>query len=135
MTTHALRPSLRVTLALDGVACLVMGVGLASLASPLEGLTDLSSAFLRGAGLLLLPVGAFILAIASRREIPGWGVAFIVTGNAAWIAASLALPLIGLIEPNALGLTLVLGQAAVVAVLTGLEHAQRPLGGDQVLQA
>ena len=135
MTSHHLRLDLGTTLALDGVASLVMGAGLAGFASALGSLTDLPPAFLGMAGLLLLPVGASILAVASRREIPGWGVTVVLAGNAARVAASLALPLIGLVRPNAFGLVLVLGQAAAVAVLAGLEHAQRPRGEDSVLQA
>jgi hypothetical protein len=128
-------PRLRTTLALDGVACLAMGAGLATLSGFLGSHTDLSPTFLQAAGLLLLPIGAFILAVAMRREIPGWGVALIVAGNAGWVLASLILPLVGLIQPNILGLVLVIGQAVAVAVLAGLEQAYRPHRKGQILQA
>jgi hypothetical protein len=57
MTSRELS-SLRAILALDALACLGMGAGLAALAPALAGLTDLPSAFVRAAGLALLPVGA-----------------------------------------------------------------------------
>lgn len=128
-------PQLRAILALDGVACLAMGAGLAGLSSFLGSQTDLSPTFLRVAGLLLLPIGAFILAVASRREIPGWGVTLIVAGNGGWVLASLILPLVGLIQPNVLGLVLVIGQAVAVAVIAGLEHVYHPHGSGRTLQA
>jgi hypothetical protein len=117
--------SLRAILALDALACLGMGAGLAALAPALAGLTDLPSAFVRAAGLALLPVGAFILWAASRRDVPAWAVALIVAGNAAWVVLSVALPLAGLVRPNALGLALLLGQAAAVAALAALEWSRR----------
>ncbi len=126
MTTALDRLTLRRILILDGGACIGMGLGLALLAPALGPATDLAVPFLRGAGLLLLPVGLFILAIAARSEIPAWGVTILVAGNAAWVAVSVALPLLGLLKPNGLGLLLLLGQAAAVAILAGLEHMQRP---------
>ena len=127
-------PWLRTTLALDGVACLAMGAGLAGLSSFLGSQTDLSPTFLRVAGLLLLPIGAFILAVASRREISGWGMTLIVAGNAGWVLASLILPPVGLIQPNVLGLVLVIGQAVAVAVIAGLEAVHHPHGSGRTLQ-
>ena len=59
-------PQLRAVLALDRMACLAMGAGLAGLLSLLGSHTDLSLTFLRMAGLLLLPIGAFIRAVAPR---------------------------------------------------------------------
>ncbi|TNC63997.1 hypothetical protein [Rubellimicrobium roseum] len=126
MTGFSARPDLRLILRVDGAACLVMGAGLATLASPLGALTDMPPAFLRATGLLLVPIATIILAIASRSRIPARGVALIVAGNTAWVVASLALPLLGLIQPNALGWMLLLGQAAAVAGLAGLEQAHRP---------
>jgi hypothetical protein len=126
MTLLDRHPALRSILRLDGIACLAMGVGLAALAPALGSFTGLAPGFLRWAGIALLPVGAFILAVASRREIPAWSVAAIVAGNAAWVLASVALPLLGLVQPNLMGWGLLLGQAAAVAGLTALEQAGRP---------
>ena len=126
MTLLKGRPTLRSILRLDGVACLAMGVGMAALAPTLGAFTDLAPSVLLGAGVVLLPTGTFILAVAQRREIPAKGVALIVLGNAAWVLASIALPLLGLVQPNAIGWVLLLGQAAAVAGLTALEHAHHP---------
>jgi uncharacterized protein YjeT (DUF2065 family) len=119
----------------DGLACLGMGAGLAGLAPALASLTELAPSFLRGAGLLLLPIGAFILWLATRREVPAWGVAATVAGNAAWVAASLGLLAVGLVQPNGLGTALILGQAAAVAVIAALEHARRPGRTDAAARA
>ncbi|WP_181703662.1 hypothetical protein [Chthonobacter albigriseus] len=117
---------LRPILMADAAACLVMGIGLIGLAGPLEPLTGLSQTFAMVAGALLLPVAAFILVVASRPAIPAAGVAVIVAGNVGWIAASLLILATGMVQTTALGTTLVLAQAAAVAVITALEHAARP---------
>lgn len=129
MPRHRSLLALRPVLVVDGLACLAMAAGLLGLASPLATLTDLPVALLRGAGLVLGPVGAFILWLASRREVPAAGVALVVGGNAAWVAASLGLLVDGLVQPNSLGTALVLAQAAAVAGIAALEHARRPRQG------
>ncbi|TNC47730.1 hypothetical protein FHG66_16070 [Rubellimicrobium rubrum] len=117
-------PTLSTILVLDAVACLAMGLGLASVAPAIAGFTDLPSAFVRAAGVVLLPIGVFILMVASRSEIRAWAVPLIVTGNLAWVLLSVSLPLAGLVQPNALGWAFLLGQALAVATLTALEHTQ-----------
>ncbi|MCH4541998.1 hypothetical protein [Ochrobactrum sp. POC9] len=53
---------------------------------------------------------------------------FIILGNGAWVAASLFLPVAGMIIPNLFGWTFLVGQAAAVTALTGLEiRASRTL--------
>jgi hypothetical protein len=113
--------STRTVLVADGALCLAMGAGLIALRTVLAAPTGLDAGFLAGAGLLLLPVGAFILAVASGWFPARLGLAAIVVGNVGWAAASVILPLTGLIAPTALGLALVLGQAAAVAVIAAVE--------------
>jgi hypothetical protein len=43
--------------------------------------------------------------------------------NAAWVAASARALLLGWIQPNGLGYAFVIGQAAAVAVLAGMQYA------------
>lgn len=111
----------RTVLVADGLLCLAMGAGLIGLQGALAGPTGLSPAFLAGAGGLLLPVGAFILLVASGRFPPRAGLALVVAGNVGWAALSAILPAAGLIAPTALGLALVLAQAAAVAVIAAVE--------------
>lgn len=105
--------------ALDAATCVVAGLAMALGAAPLAGLTQLPAALLLGAGLAMLPVAALFAFIAARprgtRGLAWLGVA----GNAAWAAASVAV--LGVVPANGLGVAFVLAQAAVVALLAGLE--------------
>lgn len=113
--------STRSILVADGALCLAMGVGLIALRGLLAEPTGLAPGFLAGAGALLVPVGAFILAVVAGWVPFRFGLAVIVAGNVAWAIASVILPLTGVIAPAPLGLALVLLQAAAVAVIAALE--------------
>jgi len=120
-------PALRTLLTLDAITCTVMGGLLLAVAGPLAGVTQIPAGFLSGAGLLLLPVAAFMVAVARLRPIPGWAAHMVVLGNALWVVASVALPASGVLEPNLPGWICLLSQAAVVGLLAVLEFeaAQR----------
>ncbi|PSJ38296.1 hypothetical protein [Allosphingosinicella deserti] len=109
-------------LLLDAASCLGMGALLAIVAGPLTGLFGIDLAILRGAGLLLLPIGLFIGWTALRpvlRPLPIW---LVIAGNLLWTAESFVL-----IASNAgitgLGQAFVAAQALMVAALTLLETA------------
>jgi hypothetical protein len=111
--------TLRRLLAFDAATCLAMGVALLALAGPLAAPLGLPAGWLRGAGALLLPCAA-LMAWAARpaahqRALAG----VVVAGNAAWVAASVAVS--ALFALTAVGEALVLGQAAAVALLAALE--------------
>lgn len=110
-------------LLVDAASCAALGALLALVPTPVAGLTALPPALLLGAGLSLLPVAAFIAWVATRTPVPVAGVRVVVAGNLLWVAASLVLLVSGWIAPNALGTAFVAGQALVVALLAGLEHA------------
>ncbi len=126
MERHARIPTLRTLLTLDAVTCTVMG-GLLLAAGPLAGITQIPAGFLSGAGMLLLPIAAFMVAVARLRPIPGWAAHMVVLGNVLWVVASVALPASGVLEPNLAGWICLLAQALVVALLAVLEFegAQR----------
>lgn len=111
------RLSLRGLLALDAVTCLVMGGLLLVAGGVLAPPLGLPHDLLFYAGLALLPVAAFMLAVAVPSAPPAAGVFVVVAGNWLWVAASLALPLFGLVSPTALGYAFLVIQAAAVAVL------------------
>ena len=113
--------SLAALLAVDAATCAGMGALLALGAGPISTLTALPAPFLVSAGIVLLPVAAFMAVFARARRVPGWAVLVVVAGNLAWVAASLALPLSGAVAPNALGWSALAAQAMVVAGLAGLE--------------
>ncbi|HEY6123822.1 MAG TPA: hypothetical protein VIV63_04165 [Steroidobacteraceae bacterium] len=107
---------LRRMLALDGITCLLMGLVLVLAADELSKLFALPVNLLVYAGILLFPCAALMLAIAGRPWPPSTLVWMVIAGNALWVLASLVVALV-LFEPSALGLSFLLLQAAVVAVL------------------
>ncbi len=78
---------------------------------------------LRGAGLVLLPWGAFVAWCASRMVPPRPAVLAVVVLNLIWAVDSVMLLATGWVAPNGLGVGFVLGQAAMgggIAVLQWL---------------
>jgi len=113
--------SLNGLLGIDAVTCLGMGVLLVAASGPIAALTGISAPLLFWAGLLLLPTAAFMALFARVRQVPAWAAFVVIGGNLLWALASIALPLAGLVVPNALGWSFLIAQAAVVVVLTVLE--------------
>ena len=126
MTDLLHRSSLRSVLALDAATCAVMGVLLVSASGLIFGITLIPAPLLFWAGLVLLPIAAFMAFFARAATVPSWAVQVIVLGNVLWVLGSVALPGLGLISPNAFGWLFLLAQAAVVAVFAGLEWSARP---------
>jgi hypothetical protein len=115
-------------LAIDAITCAAMGALLMVAAGPVAALTALPAPFLFWAGAVLLPIAAFMALSARLRPIPAAAAALVVLGNIGWVIASLLLPALGFVTPNALGWIFLAAQAAVVAVLATLEAQamQRP---------
>ncbi|SNS47081.1 hypothetical protein SAMN06295912_10763 [Sphingomonas laterariae] len=88
MTNHIF---LRRILAIDAVSCLGMGAMLVLAAPALAGPFGLEAILLRGAGLLLLPLGLFIGWLASRAVPPAALVWIVILGNLGWGLESLLL--------------------------------------------
>jgi hypothetical protein len=127
------RLSLRNVLVLDAVTCAAMGGLLLVAGGILAGPLGLPHDLLFYAGLLLLPVAAFMALIALPARTSALGVAIVIAGNWLWVAASVALPILGLVAPTALGLAFLLVQAVAVSVLAILE--QRAFSGRQATVA
>lgn len=121
--------SLQNLLELDSLTCSLMGVGLISAAGPIGAWTALPAPLLFWAGILLLPIAAFMAVSARSVPIRRWAATIVILGNCAWVIASLTLPLSGLITPNLLGWLLLVGQAGLVAVLALAEFGagNRPI--------
>jgi hypothetical protein len=113
--------SLNGLLAIDAITCAAMGALLMVAAGPVAALTALPAPFLFWAGAVLLPIAAFMALSASLRPVPAAAAALVVLGNIGWVIASLLLPALGFVTPNALGWIFLAEQAAVVAVLATLE--------------
>jgi len=112
---------LRRVLYADTATCIATGALLTLDAAPLSPLLGLPAALLLYSGLSLFPIAAFMLWVATRRDIPHPGAWLVVIGNAAWVIGSVAV-LAGL-SPTTLGYAFVIAQAVVVALLAELEYA------------
>ena len=113
--------SLRALLLMDAVSCAGLGALLLAVPSVIANWTDIPPSLLHEAGLFLIPIATSLALIARMELVPHRGVALVVAGNLLWVAASLLLPLLGLIAPNALGWVFLSGQAGFVTILTWLE--------------
>jgi hypothetical protein len=114
---------LRRVLALDSASCAAIGLLLSVGAGPLSGLLGLGEKLLFGAGLLLLPLAAFIAWLASRPAPPSALVWMLIVGNLAWTAESFLLISMEAGRITALGTAFVAAQAAAVLGITALEYA------------
>jgi hypothetical protein len=114
---------LRRVLLLDAVvsgACgLLMVLGAGTLGPALE----LPPGLLRWAGAALLPFAAAVGVLATRPAVAPRSVLALVAVNAAWVVASVAILLAGVVRPNALGVAFVVAQALVVALFAELQYA------------
>lgn len=113
---------LRRVLALDSASCAMIGLLLCLGAGPLSGLFGLGERLLFGAGLLLLPLAAFIAWLASRPSPPSPLVWLVIAGNAAWTAESFLLIESEAARITALGTAFVAIQAVAVLGLALLEY-------------
>jgi len=112
---------LRNALALDAAACAATGLLLATAAGPLSGLLGFPPAFLRGAGLVLLPCAMLLAWLTNRARLPRIAIHAVIGVNILWVADSIAILVAGWFAPTGLGIAFVLAQAAAVAVVTELE--------------
>lgn len=111
---------LRRILALDSLSCLAMGLLMGLGAAALSPIFGLPAGLLRGAGLALLPLAAFIFWLATRPQPPRALVWVVILGNLAWTAESFIT--LGQSEATALGTAFVAAQALAVLGLACLEH-------------
>jgi hypothetical protein len=113
---------LRRILALDALSCLAMGLLMGLGAAPLALLFGLPQPLVRTAGLLLLPLAAFIFWLASRPAPPRTLVWVVILGNLGWTAESFLL--ISQSQPaiTAIGTGFVTVQALAVLGLAALEY-------------
>jgi hypothetical protein len=114
---------LRRVLALDALSCFGMGLLMGLGAAPLAPLLGLPQPLVRTAGLLLLPLAAFIAWLASRPAPPRALVWVVILGNLGWTAESFLL--VGQARPGitALGTGFVTAQALAVLTLAALEYS------------
>jgi hypothetical protein len=121
---------LRFALLGDAAASGATGLLMAVVSGPLSGLLGLPPGLLFWAGLALLPWAGFVGVVGSRPLVQSAAVRAIIAVNALWFVDSIALLLGGWVQPTALGVAFVTGQALVVlafahAQFVGLRRAAR----------
>lgn len=98
-----------------------MAIVFLSFLSGIGRLTQLPSALLIYAAIILIPCSIFMFAVALKASEYKPLVWIIVLGNLAWLLASLFLLVSDLVAPTMLGSTFIVIQALAVAGLTGAE--------------
>jgi len=111
---------LRRVLALDCSSCLIMGLLMGLGAAALAPLFGLPEPLVRTAGLILLPLAAFIGWLASRPAPPRALVWLVIVGNLGWTAESFVT--LAQAEATPLGTAFVSAQALAVLGLASLEY-------------
>lgn len=119
MSLSSLLNSARHLLLIDGASGLVMGLELIVFGDFLARHTGLPTGFLFSAGALLLPIALYMIWAGLGRPVARIHLGIIIAGNGLWVLASLGLPVFLALTP--LGVALVLGQAAFVALMAALE--------------
>ncbi|MBD9413255.1 hypothetical protein IB234_01680 [Pseudomonas sp. PDM16] len=121
MTTLNASPLLRRALLADGLMGLACGSLLILLNSWYANLLALPGDLLLAAGLILLPLGLFLVWMGSQETISRRLVWVVIAINAMWAIDSLVLLFSGWISPNLLGQVFVVTQAALVLLFLELE--------------
>ena len=121
MTSPPTSAFLRRVLLLDAGVSAAAGLLMALGGQILGPLTGLSPDLLLPAGLILLPYAAYVAWVATRSSPPAALVWTVIAANVLWAADSLAIILLGWVEPTLLGHVFVIGQAAAVALFAELQ--------------
>jgi hypothetical protein len=138
-TTIKAAALLRLALGADGFVSLSAGVLTCVLLQSLQPLIGASSTHLLAVGIFMAAYGLAVGVLSRSTHMDRRLVSTIVYGNAGWVVASLALLFTAWIDPSALGVLLIVGQAAAVAVLSamqfvGLRRSECISAGSPVLQ-
>lgn len=112
-----LRFALRLDAAGSGALGLIGLVAAGQLADPL----GMTAGALRGTGAFLVGYALALVLIAARSAIPRTAAWIVVIGNTAWVLGSIGAAVAGQDTFTALGVAVVLAQAAAVAVFADLQ--------------
>ncbi|MHB2265879.1 hypothetical protein [Aliihoeflea sp. PC F10.4] len=114
-------PFLRTTLRSDAAMGVAAAVPTIFAAGFLSSLLDLPQGLIFWAGVALLPIAAFLIVMARKPVIPAGWLREIVFINGAWVVASFAILLSGVVEPNLFGIVFMVAQALAVAAFAVLQ--------------
>jgi hypothetical protein len=113
---------LRRALIADSIFSGISALALVLDAAALAGLTELPEQLLRETGLFLILYAALVGWLASRTATARAWIVLVISGNAAWTVASIALLLSSAVHPNLFGEVVVVAQAIATAVLAELQY-------------
>lgn len=113
----------RVALLADAAVSGFTGLALIIGAELTRDLTGLPPALLLYAGASLLPFAAIVAFIATRARLRRAAIVAVVAYNALWAIDSMAILVLGLVSPTAIGTALVIAQAVAVAGFAILQGA------------
>jgi hypothetical protein len=113
---------LRRVLLADAATGILTGLLLALDAGFLEPLLGLPATLLREAGIVLLPLAAFVGYAGLRKELSRRLVWLVIAFNVLWVVDSAVLLMSGWVAPTVLGQAFIVAQAVAVALFTELEY-------------
>ena len=113
----------------SGVSALLLTFGAGALAAWLS----LPGALLGETGLFLIAYAALVGWLGTRQSMPKPLVVIVISGNAAWTLASIALLFSGAVTPNLLGEAFVAIQAIAVGALAELQYIGLRNSGDALV--
>src|SRR5260370_40595673 len=113
-----LRRAIQADAIFSGVSALLLTFGAGALAPWL----NLPEALLRETGLFLIAYAALVGWLRTRQSMPRPLGVIVISGNAAWTLASIALLFSGAVTPNLLGEAFVAIQAIAVGALAELQY-------------
>ncbi|WP_338771352.1 hypothetical protein [Massilia sp. METH4] len=113
---------LKTILLIDAAASGAMAAAHLLFPGMLQATLALPGALLAGTGAFLVAYVALLVVLARSRTVWRPLVLFVIAGNVGWAAASLALPVTGIIAPNALGTAYVIVQALGVLAFAALQY-------------
>lgn len=119
--TVTMTPALRNGLLLDAVGSTPIGLAFAIAPATFAGLFALPQSLLVAVAVFIAGWVVLLLVAARRPAIPAWLGWTFVLGNVVWMAASFAILLSGVIQPNLLGTLVVIAQALAVALFALLQ--------------
>jgi hypothetical protein len=106
----------------DAVFSGISAISLTFGASVLASFLNLPEALLRESGLFLIAYSAFVGWLGTRQTVLKALAWLVITGNAAWTLASIALLFSGAVNPNLTGLIVVVAQAIATGVFAELQY-------------
>jgi hypothetical protein len=113
-----LRRSILADAIFSGLSAALLTFGAAMLAP----LTNLPEAFLRETGLFLIAYAALVGWLGTRQSMPKALVVIVISGNAVWTIASIAVLFSDWVSPNLLGEVAVAMQAIAVGAFAELQY-------------